>query len=107
MDSCLALTCVLMALLCSALLSAPMPEWRQTKPPPRGDRSIRIPTIDISEEAERHVIVASGTSKVYQGHPTTLLMPDGKTMHCVWTYNHGGPCGPIREERPSKFRSFL
>jgi len=73
-----------------------MPEWRQTKPPPRGDRSIRIPTIDISEEAERHVIVASGTSKVYQGHPTTLLMPDGKTMHCVWTYNHGGPCGPMK-----------
>jgi len=46
---------------------------------------ITIPTLNVSREAERHVIVAAGTEKVYQGHPTTLLMPDGKTMYCVWT----------------------
>jgi len=57
---------------------------------------IRIPTVDISTETGRHVIVARGTEKVYQGHPTTLLMPDGKTMYCVWTYDHGGPCGPMK-----------
>ena len=50
--------------------------------------------IDISDETDRHVIIAAGTKDVYQGHPTTLLMPDGRTMFCVWTYNHGGPCGP-------------
>ena len=33
--------------------------------------------------------------EVYQGHPTTLLMPDGKTIFCVWTYDHGGRCGPM------------
>ncbi len=54
-----------------------------------------LPVIDISNETQRHVTIAQGTDAVYQGHPTTLLMPDGRTMFCVWTYNHGGPCGPM------------
>ncbi len=52
-------------------------------------------TVDISGETHRHVVVAEGTEKVYQGHPTTVLMPDHKTMYCVWTYGHGGRCGPM------------
>jgi hypothetical protein len=48
-------------------------------------------TVDISADAGRHVIVAQGTPEIYQGHPTTVLLPDGKTMFCVWTINHGGP----------------
>lgn len=54
-----------------------------------------LPLVDLSGETNRHVIVAAGTEKVYQGHPTTLLAPDGKTMFCVWTINHGGPCGQM------------
>ena len=54
-----------------------------------------LPTLDISEEIHRHVVVAHGTEETYQGHPTTLLMPDGRTVFCVWTYGHGGPCGPM------------
>ena len=54
-----------------------------------------LPILDISGETDRHVIVAEGTKDVFQGHPTTLLMPDGKTIYCVWTYDHGGPCGPM------------
>lgn len=54
-----------------------------------------LPTVDISAETFRHVIIAQGTDDSYQGHPTTLLMPDGKTLFCVWTYDHGGPCGPM------------
>jgi len=42
------------------------------------------------------VIIAQGDAKIYQGHPTTLLLPDGKTMFCVWGINHGGPCGPMK-----------
>ena len=49
---------------------------------------------DISNETDRHVVIAAGTEDIYQGHPTTLLMPDGKTMFCVWCITHGGPCGP-------------
>lgn len=55
-----------------------------------------IPTVDISADTARQVVVAQGTDKIYQGHPTTLLMPDGKTIFCVWTLGHGGPCGPMK-----------
>ncbi len=48
-----------------------------------------LPTIDISDETNRHVVVAAGTKSVYQGHPHTLLLPDGKTIYCVWTLIHG------------------
>ena len=55
-----------------------------------------LPTVDLSQDTERHVIIAQGTAEVYQGHPTTLLMPDGKTMFCVWTHGHGGTAGPLK-----------
>jgi len=53
-----------------------------------------MPIIDISGETKRHVVVAAGTKKIYQGHPHTLLLGDGKTMFCVWTliHGHGAPC---------------
>ena len=54
-----------------------------------------LPVVDISQQTQRHVIVAAGTEQVYQGHPTTLLMPDNKTMFAVWGVNHGGPAGPM------------
>ncbi len=55
-----------------------------------------IPTLDLSHQKQRQVVIARGTADVYQGHPTTLLMPDGKTLFAVWTYNHGGTCGPMK-----------
>ncbi len=55
-----------------------------------------LKTIDLSGDTTRQVIVARGTESVYQGHPTTVLLPDGKTMYCVWTYDHGGECGPLK-----------
>jgi hypothetical protein len=55
-----------------------------------------LPVVDLSQDTQRHVIIAQGTEKVYQGHPTTLLMPDGKTMFCVWTHGHGGTAGPLK-----------
>jgi hypothetical protein len=58
--------------------------------------SAPIPTVDISGDTARHVIIAQGTETVYQGHPTSILLPDGKTMFCVWTLGHGGPCGPMK-----------
>jgi hypothetical protein len=54
-----------------------------------------LPILDISQETNRHVIIAAGTETIYQGHPTTLLMPDGKTMLAVWSLGHGGPSGPM------------
>src|SRR5690625_726711 len=58
---------------------------------------VTIQTIDLSDEVHRHVVIAKGATDVYQGHPTTLLMPDGKTMFAVWTYGHGGVCGPMKK----------
>lgn len=60
-------------------------------------RGFGIPLVDLSQETDRHVIVAAGTETVYQGHPTTVLLPDGKTMFAVWTYGHGGECGPMKK----------
>src|SRR5881394_65685 len=54
-----------------------------------------LPVVDLSGDAKRQVVVAQGTESVYQGHPTTVLMPDGKTMFAVWSVNHGGPAGPM------------
>ena len=55
----------------------------------------QLPLIDISQESDRHVIIAQGSEQVYQGHPTTLLMPDGKTIFAVWSIGHGGHAGPM------------
>ncbi len=55
----------------------------------------KMPVVDISTEKHRHVVIAAGTETTYQGHPTTLLMPDKKTIFCVWSTGHGGPSGTM------------
>jgi hypothetical protein len=60
--------------------------------PPEGPD---LPLLDISDQTDRQTVIAEGTKSVYQGHPTTLLMPDGKTIYCVWCVNHGGHAGPM------------
>jgi hypothetical protein len=54
-----------------------------------------LPVVDISGQTARQVVIAAGTETVYQGHPTTLLMPDGKTLFAVWCIGHGGHAGPM------------
>jgi hypothetical protein len=63
--------------------------------PDKPDDSARVPLVDISGETGRHVVIAAGTETVYQGHPTTLLMPDGNTMFAVWCIGHRGRSGPM------------
>lgn len=60
-------------------------------------KEITIPTIDISNDTGRHVIIAKGTPKIRQGHPGTILMPDKKTMFVTWTKGHGGSCGQLKK----------
>ncbi len=57
--------------------------------------SDRLPVIDITKDAARQVVIAEGAKDRYEGHPTTLLADDGRTMFCVWTTGHGGPCGQM------------
>lgn len=54
-------------------------------PLPRG---YSIPVIDLSAEKERQVIVDQEKGQ-YLGHPTTVLLEDGKTMLIVYPKGHG------------------
>ena len=54
-----------------------------------------LPVADISDDVANQVVIAEGTKDRYEGHPTTLLADDGKTLFCVWTTGHGGPCGQM------------
>jgi hypothetical protein len=51
--------------------------------------------VDLSEDTDRQIVIAAGAEDLYQGHPTTVLMPDGRTIFCVWCINHGGHAGPM------------
>lgn len=76
-----------------------------------------IPTIDISNETFRHIIIADGAEEKYPGHPATVLMADGKTMYCIWStgeehatssmavsYNGGINWEKINNRLPAGFR---
>ena len=85
---------VLAAALCLPLVFAADPADATRKLAP-----IRLafpPTVDLSQDTARQVVIARGDATTYQGHPTTVLLPDGRTMFCIWTINHGGPCGPLK-----------
>lgn len=61
--------------------------------PPKGLKTklapgYTIPTVDISGEKERQVIVDREPGQ-YLGHPTTVLLEDGKTMLIVYPKGHG------------------
>ncbi|MEA1875342.1 MAG: sialidase family protein [Bacteroidota bacterium] len=47
-----------------------------------------IPIIDIAHETNRHVIIGKEKDQ-YLGHPTTVLLEDGKTMYIVYPEGHG------------------
>jgi len=47
-----------------------------------------IPVIDLASESNRQVIVDREAGQ-YLGHPSTLLLEDGKTILCVYPKGHG------------------
>ncbi len=51
-------------------------------------RSYRIPTLDVSGNTELQVIVDREPGQ-YLGHPTTVLLEDGRTILCVYPKGHG------------------
>jgi hypothetical protein len=53
--------------------------------PPRG---YSIPLIDLSSDTARQVVVDREAGQ-YLGHPTTVLLEDGKTLLCVYPKGHG------------------
>ncbi|MBT6155733.1 MAG: exo-alpha-sialidase [Planctomycetaceae bacterium] len=51
-------------------------------------KSYTIPTIDLADQKERQVIIDREAGQ-YLGHPTTLLLEDGKTILTVYPKGHG------------------
>lgn len=58
---------------------------QDTAPQPQ---SYTIPTLDLSMDKDRQVIVDRESGQ-YLGHPTTVLLEDGKTILCVYPKGHG------------------
>ncbi len=52
------------------------------------DAFYTIPTLDISKDTSRQTIV-DFEKGLYLGHPTTVLLEDGKTIIIVYPKNHG------------------
>ena len=50
--------------------------------------SVSIPTIDLAGDQARQIIVDREPGQ-YLGHPTTVLLEDGKTLLCVYPRGHG------------------
>ncbi|MCB1097570.1 MAG: exo-alpha-sialidase [Verrucomicrobiae bacterium] len=51
-------------------------------------RGYSIPLIDLDADAARQVVIDREAGQ-YLGHPTTVLLEDGKTMLCVYPKGHG------------------
>ncbi|MEM7203244.1 MAG: sialidase family protein [Planctomycetota bacterium] len=61
-----------------------------TTPSPAAPQRLRY--LDLSQDTHRQVIVDREDGQ-YLGHPTTVLLEDGRTMLCVYPKGHGR--GPI------------
>lgn len=51
-------------------------------------RRFAVPIIDLSGQTDRQVVVDREPGQ-YLGHPTTLLLEDGRTILCVYPQGHG------------------
>lgn len=54
----------------------------------RAEPYLNTPLIDLDDQSERQVIVDREEGQ-YLGHPTTLILEDGKTILCVYPKGHG------------------
>ncbi|MDH4272769.1 MAG: glycoside hydrolase, partial [Candidatus Aminicenantes bacterium] len=52
------------------------------------ERSYSIPIVDLADETERQIVVDRESGQ-YLGHPTTVLLEDGRTIIVVYPKGHG------------------
>ena len=69
---------------------------RKASPPPAVSRGYTVSLIDLAADAARQVVVDREPGQ-YLGHPTTVLLEDGRTMIVVYPKGHGR--GPIVMKR--------
>ena len=53
-----------------------------------GMKAFTIPLVDLADQTDRQVLVDREEGQ-YLGHPTTVLLDDGKTILCVYPKGHG------------------
>jgi photosystem II stability/assembly factor-like uncharacterized protein len=75
----------IVAILLALSSHAPAQETRDAQHPPRG---YSIPVIDLAGDTTRQVVVDREPGQ-YLGHPTTVLLEDGRTILCVYPKGHG------------------
>lgn len=73
--------CLLASWITSALLAPIADNGTSTT-------SFPIPLLDLDGDTHRHVVVDREKGQ-YLGHPTTVLLEDGKTILCVYPKGHG------------------
>lgn len=61
---------------------------KKAAPPAPVSRGYSIPLIDLAADASRQVVVDREPGQ-YLGHPTTVLLEDGRTMIAVYPKGHG------------------
>ncbi len=84
------MTCFARGLLvCYAVVAS----FATAQPEPAG---FTIPQIDLAGQTHRQVVVDREKGQ-YLGHPTTVLMADGRTVLCVYPKGHGK--GPVLLKR--------
>ena len=49
-----------------------------------------LPWVDLSDDHSRQTVIAKGSPSIYNGHTTTLLQDNQRTLFCVWSNGHGG-----------------
>jgi len=81
------------ALLGLAFVAASSPAIGQqpatpASPAARPPRGYSIPVVDLAGDTDRQVVVDREDGQ-YLGHPTTVLLDDGKTILCVYPKGHG------------------
>lgn len=86
MNQCPSVRLLLIAVL--AMLAA----WSRADPP----RDIRIPLLDLAHDESRQTIVDRDPEQ-YLGHPSSVLLEDGRTIIIVYPEGHGR--GPIIMKR--------
>lgn len=69
---------------------------RAPQPAPAAPRGYSIPLVDLAADTARQVVVDREPGR-YLGHPTTVLLEDGRTLIAVYPQGHGR--GPIVMKR--------
>ena len=84
--------CLLIAAILLAPCTAPRADVPAFSGPTPGTlRAITIPTVDISGDAAREVVVARGIDTAYQGHCDTALLDDGTFIATTDVKHAPGP----------------